>query len=225
MANLMSFNGVHYAHKWIRSELERLEKETRQLATVEDARACADYLAFFHTGVSGHNAGEELVLWPALEAKVPQVTVPYALDHRADEQTFQTLLGLLAHFQAARGEGERADLARQINREAIVLNAAISHHANKEDVQIMPLSEEHFSREEKEALSGGMVAHLPRELMARAMPTLVMALSPDEREDHLRLMMAGMPAAAFRGIGAIVQGGIPAEAWAELVARIPELGG
>lgn len=225
MNRLAPFNGMRYAHKAIRAEAQAMEGMGEELGSLSDGVAgkLRERFALFTAIMRGHWNGEEEILWPALEAKVPQVTVPYTLDHDVEIEVFKTIDDLLSTYRAAQSADERGAVARRLYRELIALNTAIANHSRKEDKQIIPLVEERFSPHEQEALAGAMVAHLPQHLMGEITALVMRALDDDEREDFLRIMMAKMPPQAFRATARAVQAGISPEAWSALALRVPEV--
>lgn len=90
MRELAPFNGMRYAHKTIRHELAALEELAGKLGSEADgvAASLAERFGFVKQVINSHWAGEEEVLWPALEAKAPQITTPYTLDHQGEREVF-----------------------------------------------------------------------------------------------------------------------------------------
>jgi hemerythrin-like domain-containing protein len=220
----MPFNGTRYAHKWMRSELAGLEQESQGLVGAEPEAVVAftERLAFFHAGVLAHNEGEEKVLWPALEARVPQVSVPYAYDHAADDTTFGQIEQLLEQLPRA-AEPDRSAIGQRLARQAAALHEGIARHSRKEDAHHFPLTEQLFSVPEQGQLAGAMVAHLPPAILMRALPLIFRVLSPDERADYLTIMRAGMPEPAFVRAVDLVRAGLPPADWQELAVKMPGL--
>lgn len=218
-------NGAIYAHKAFRKELNDLEEEAERLDTARDAWVAdfAGRVAFFHRIVKAHNTGEEEVAWPAIDGRFPNVTLPYTFDHRADEETFLQIEGLLGEIQKAGDSRNRAELIRQVKRLFTVINAHVSSHANREDAHIIPLLQENFSLAEQGEMSGRMVAHLPRDEMPRIMPMLVSALTIEERVDYVGAMQHAMPPEAFKAATGWIKAGIPEVEWSELAGRVPGL--
>ena len=224
MPGMAPFNGMRYAHKAIRAEADWLEKAAWEIgsAAEEQTQQFAERFAFFKTILNGHWAGEEQVLFPALEAIVPQVTRPYSLDHKREQEVFASIESLVARLEGAPA-GERPDLARRLNRQVIALNTAVTNHSSKEDAHIIPLVEERYSPAEQGRLAGEMVAHLPQEHMGRLIGVVMQALNTDEREDHLRIMLAKMPPQALPGLAQAVKSSLSTADWAGLTERLPEL--
>lgn len=225
MKPMAPFNGMRYAHKAIRAEVEALERTAEELGPTagESDNLFAERFGFFTALMRGHWGGEEEVLWPALEAKVPQVTRAYTMDHHREYEVFNAIEELLSAMQTAETPEERAEHCRRLRREVIALNTAVTQHSRKEDAHIIPLVEDLFTHEEQEALSGGMMAHIPREHMGRAAVMVMRAVDGDEREDYTRMIMAKMPPPAFRGLMSGVKDSISSAAWSALVERVPEL--
>ncbi len=81
-----------------------------------------------------------------------------------------------------------------MNRRLTALNATLSLHIWKEEEQLLPLMDEHFGIEEQGAMAGRIVSHIPPEMMQLLLPWMLNALTIDEREDMLRMLMHELPA-------------------------------
>jgi hemerythrin-like domain-containing protein len=219
-------NGMRYAHKTIRKELAAMEAAAGMLGAMDvgDAARLAERVALFKLAIKGHNAGEEAVLWPAIDAIFPQISIPYTLDHRADDETIESIERLLSEYRAAGSDALRHDVAGRVHRQMIALNVSISHHATKEDNHLVPLVEDQFSLEQQHALDGGMGAHSPGELMGQIVPMMVRALDPEEQVDYVGKMARTMPPEVFRAAAGWIKAGVNTEVWTALIGRVPELG-
>lgn len=216
--------GIRFIHKAIRTEVADLEDFAREFAlgNRRDREELTRRLNFLETVVHMHAQGEDDVWFPALDGKAPMVTQSYVLDHRADETRFARINALLAEI-AAGTEDARRGAAWQLHREIVSLNATLSAHVWKEEEQLVPLTEERFSFEEQEQISGNAIRHVPPELNLDMAPWMLRALTPDEQEQNLRMIMAAAPPQAFQEIVGRVRRDLPMESWAEIVQRIPEL--
>ncbi|RQW08165.1 hemerythrin domain-containing protein [candidate division KSB1 bacterium] len=217
-------NGFRYIHKAIRHELDALEVLTDpRTENGPELSGLAERLSFLREVVKLHAAGEEEVLYPALDSRVPQVTRSYSLDHQFEESSFDTVAATLAGLQSAPQGAKPRELALQLHRQMIGLNATLSLHIWKEEEQLLPLLDEHFSVAEQGAMAGQIVGHIPPEMMQPQLPWMLVALTADEREDLLRTVMGTVPPEPFRALGARVKADLPRADWAELTKRLPEL--
>ncbi|MBN1560819.1 hemerythrin domain-containing protein [candidate division KSB1 bacterium] len=217
-------NGFRYIHKAIRHELDALETLTgHRSENGPELSGLADRLGFLRKVVKLHAAGEEEILYPALDSQVPRVTRSYSLDHQFEESSFDTIEATLTSLQSAPQGAKPRDLAWQLHRQVIGLNATLSLHIWKEEEQLLPLLDEYFGLAEQGAMAGQIVGHIPPEMMRPLLPWMLVALMADEQEDLLRTVMGTVPPEPFRALSAGVKARLPRADWAELTKRLPEL--
>ncbi len=216
-------NGFRYIHKAIRHELDALETLARSVdGDAQRVSTFTQRVDFLREVVELHAAGEDEVMYPALDSRVPQVTRAYALDHQYERKIFAEIGTTLAQLARAAG-ASRDESSRQLSQRVTALNATLSLHIWKEEEQLLPLLDAHFSVEEQGAMAGRIVGHIPPEMMRPLMPWMLNALTLDEREDMLRTLMRALPAEAFRGLSAGVKARFSSADWAAIVKRVPEL--
>ncbi|MBI2954778.1 MAG: hypothetical protein HYY30_10730 [Chloroflexi bacterium] len=162
------------------------------------------------------------MLFPALESKASLACTPYLLDHEAENELFGSIEGLLADVQSGAGPRHSA-LASKLERQIVALNAVLALHSRKEDTHLFALAKERLGIEEQAALASQAPRYLPQEIMPQLLPRVVRALTIDEQEDYLRMMMRVVPNPVFLAMAGWVKAGLGAEEWTTLVGRIPEL--
>ena len=113
----------------------------------------------------------------------------------------------------------RAALARDCS----ALRVSVTLHSTKEDELILPLVDEHFSPAEQGEMVGKILSTISREDMVEFVPWIVDRQPPDTAEAYVRGLMGAMPAPVFAAAKGWIEGGISAEKWQDLKARIPEL--
>lgn len=70
--------GVRFIHRAILAEVRKVE----DLALEGDFQAAARRLPFLEKVLHLHNTGEEVGLFPDLDARMPEVVPAYPFDHR-----------------------------------------------------------------------------------------------------------------------------------------------
>ncbi|MBM3134772.1 MAG: hemerythrin domain-containing protein [Chloroflexi bacterium] len=217
-------NGFRYIHKAIRHELDALETLAGNAAgNDQGVSTLAQRLDFLSKVVELHAAGEDEVMYPALDSRVPQVTRAYALDHQFERNLFAEIGATLSQLSSGSAGTQGGELSHQLNRRLTALNATLSLHIWKEEEQLLPLLDEHFSVEEQGAMADRIVGHIPPEMMQPLLPWTLNALTADERADLMRTVMGALPAEPFRALSAGTKAHFPPADWAEIVRRVPEL--
>jgi zinc finger-like protein len=192
--------GIRFIHKAILVEAGRIE------AAAAEGRgaAVAERLPFFERLLHLHNAGEEIGLFPDIDAKAPDIVPAYLLDHREEKVLFANLRDACA----AGG----ANLAQAATAVATHLRL----HIKKEEELIVPLVERLFSVPEQGAQLGKILGQFTPADMAQVLPWMITALEVDDRRTYLGLMEKMVPPDRFAGVLATVKVGVTPEVWASL---------
>ncbi len=84
------------------------------------------------------------VVYPALDAKVKNVTSAYSVEHEDEERLFEQLSALLS--MALRQDGkQRAATLRQLECKIEEVHTTLRKHLAKEEEQLFPLLLKHFT--------------------------------------------------------------------------------
>ena len=84
------------------------------------------------------------VVYPALDAKVKNVTSAYSVEHEDEERLFEQLSALLSI--AVRQDGkQRAATLRQLECKIEEVHITLRKHLAKEEEQLFPLLLKHFT--------------------------------------------------------------------------------
>jgi len=217
--------GIRFIHKAIRTEIDELEGVTQRLAMggEEELAGIARRFEFLEKVVHGHAEGEEAAWFPTLDQKAPLASRPFILDHESDRETFHRIDGLLDQIAATGDESVRRERALRLFRETVALNTSLSSHVGKEEALLVPITEERFTFEEQGTIVGNSIQHFPPELVLDIVPWMLGALTPDEQEADLRMMMASAPPQAFQAIIQRARAELAPESWAEIARRVPEV--
>jgi len=175
-------------------------------ATVERFRFCNEVLEW-------HAHGEELAMFPALEAVAPSVAEAYEKDHRALDAAFVAL----SNAVSARDALETA-------RATAAFKYYLDVHLMKEDTHLYRLIRERVSVPDQGQAVAVMASGIPQERFPEFVAWMYPLLGIDDRENMTRIWQKVMPADAFAGATALVERAIP-DGWAELAGRIPQLEG
>jgi hypothetical protein len=175
--------------------------------------ATVERFRFFNEVLEWHAHGEELAIFPALEAVAPSVAEAYEKDHRALDAAFLALNNAVSAHDAL--ETARATAA---------FKYYLDVHLMKEDTHLYRLIRERVAVPDQGQAVGVMASTVPQDRFPELVAWMFPLLGDDDRENMTRIWQMVMPADAFAGATALVEQAIGDE-WAELARRIPELAG
>ena len=173
-------------------------------ATVERFRFFNDILVY-------HAHGEEIAIFPALDAVAPLVSEAYEKDHR----------GLDAAFDALNDAVSAGD-ALATARATAAFKFHLDIHLYKEDTHLYRIVRERIPVPEQGKAVGIMAGEVPEDVRAAFILWMYPLLGDDDRENMTRIQQMVMPPEAFAGVKQLIQQAI-GDDWAELTRRIPEL--
>ena len=166
---------------------------------------------FFNEVLVWHAHGEELAIFPALEAVAPSVAEAYERDHR----------GLDAAFDALSAAVSARD-ALQTARATAAFRFHLDIHLDKEDAHLYRLIRERVSMPDQGKALGVMASTVPPQRFPEVIAWMFPLLGHDDRENMTRVWQMVMPAPAFAGVKRLIQEAI-GDDWAELTRRIRTL--
>jgi hypothetical protein len=166
---------------------------------------------FFNEILVWHAHGEEIAIFPALEAVVPSVAEAYERDHR----------GLDAAFDALNGAVSAHD-ALDIARATAAFKFHLDIHLGKEDAHLYRLVRERVSMPDQGKALGIMASAVPQQRFPEVVAWLFPLLGDDDRENMTRIWQMLMPPEVFAGLLPLIRDAVGAD-WAELTRRIPTL--
>ncbi|KAM0830804.1 hypothetical protein ACQ4PT_065971 [Festuca glaucescens] len=199
-------------HKAIRKDLEYLDVESGKL--IDGDESCLrQFIGRFRLlwGLyRAHSNAEDEIVFPALESKEPlhNVSHSYTLDHKQEEQLFEDISNVLCelsqlHESLNQPDTEEAnenylksssgiDLTRKYNELATKLQgmcksirAALSNHVHREELELWPLFDKHFSVEEQDKLVGRIIGTTGAEVLQSMLPWVTSALNQEEQNKML----------------------------------------
>ena len=166
---------------------------------------------FFNEILVWHAHGEELAIFPAVEAVAPSVAEAYERDHRGLDAAFDAM-------NAAVSAGDALETARA----SAAFKFHLDIHLDKEDAHVYRLIRERVSLPDQGKAVGIMSSNVPQERFPEVMAWLFPLLDHDDRENITRVFQMAMPAPAFAATMQLVHDAI-GDGWPELTRRIPSL--
>ena len=166
---------------------------------------------FFNEVLVWHAQGEELAIFPALEAVVPSVAEAYERDHRGLDAAFEALnVAVSAHDTL---ETARATAAFKFH---------LDLHLGKEDAHLYRLVRERVPMPDLGKAVGIMSSTVPPERFPEVIAWMFPLMGHDDRENMTRIWQMVMPAPVFAQVRQLIQKAI-GDDWTELTRRIPTL--
>ena len=170
-----------------------------------------DRYRFFNEVLVWHAEGEELAIFPALEAVVPSVAEAYERDHRGLDAAFDAM-------NAAVTAGNALETARA----SAAFKFHLDIHLGKEDAHLYRLVRERVPLADQGKAVGIMSSHVPQDRFPEVVAWMFPLIGNDDRENMTRIFQMVMPAPVFAGVKQLIQKAISSD-WAELTRRIPSL--
>jgi len=167
---------------------------------------------FFNEVLVWHAHGEELAIFPAVEAVAPSVAEAYERDHKGLDTAFDALSSAVSAGDAL--ETARATAAFKFH---------LDIHLGKEDAHLYRIVRERVPMPEQEKALGIMSSTAPQERFPEVVAWIYPLIGPDDRENMTRIWQMMMPPPVFSQAKQLIQKAIGND-WAELMRRIPTLG-
>lgn len=199
-------------HNAFRADMTRID-----LAALESARGKKELspvigrFRFFNEILVWHAHGEEIAIFPAVEAVAPLVAEAYERDHRGLDVAFNTL-------NAAVSANDILATARA----TAAFKFHLDIHLGKEDAHLYRIVRERVSMPDQGKAVGIMANEVPQERFPELVAWMYPLLGNDDRENMTRIWQMVMPPPAFDQAKLLIQKAIGNE-WAELTRRIPTL--
>jgi len=166
---------------------------------------------FFNDVLVWHAHGEELAIFPAVEAVAPSVAEAYERDHRGLDAAFDAM-------NAAVSAGDSLETARA----SAAFKFHLDIHLAKEDAHLYRIVRERIPMPEQAKALGVMSSAVPQDRFPEVIAWLYPLIGHDDRENMTRIWQMVMPPAVFDQVKQLIQKAIGPD-WAELTRRIPPL--
>ena len=167
---------------------------------------------FFNEVLVWHAHGEELAVFPAVEAVAPLVAEAYERDHR----------GLDAAFDALHDAVSANDVLATA-RATAAFKFHLDIHLGKEDAHLYRIMRERVSLPDQGKVVGLMSTSVPQDRFPEVIAWLYPLLDNNDRENMTLIWQTVMPPPVFDMAKLLIQKAI-GEEWKELTRRIPALG-
>jgi len=205
-------DAVKAIHNAFRRDMEIIDTAALDMARGKTGLApVVERFRFFNEVLVWHAHGEELAIFPALEAVVPSVAEAYERDHR----------GLDAAFDALNAAATAHD-ALSTARASAAFKFHLDIHLAKEDAHLYRLVRERVPAADQGKAVGIMSSTVPPDRFPEAIAWMFPLMGHDDRENMTRIWQMVMPPPVFAGVKTLVQKAVGSD-WAELVRRIPSL--
>jgi hypothetical protein len=158
-----------------------------------------------------HAHGEEIAIFPTLEAVVPSVAEAYLLDHHGLDAAFEAM-------DKAYSVGDVLETART----SAAFKFHLEIHLAKEDTHLYRLVKERVPVPELVKALTTMSSTVPQERFPEVIAWMFPLIDLDDRENMTRIWQMVMPPPGFAQVKQLIQKAIGND-WAELTQRIPTL--
>ena len=204
-------DAVTAIHNAFRRDLADIDAAALASARGEQRAATVERFRFFNEVLVWHASGEELAVFPVLEARGPvgRRSVP--------ERSSGPRRGLrcLDHAYSA---GDPIETARA----TAAFKFHLDIHLAKEDTHLYRLFRERTSLAEQGKAVGTMAHLVPPERFPEVVGWMFPLLGDDDRENMTRIFRQVNPPEVFAGAARLIRNAV-GDGWAELERRIPEL--
>jgi hypothetical protein len=207
-------DAVRAIHNAFRNDIRLIDDAALDAARGRPGlEATVERFHFLNEVLEWHAHGEEMAMFPALEAAAPCVAEAYERDHRVLDAAFVEL----SNAVTAR---DPLETARATKAFRFYLDA----HLDKEDGHLYRLIRERLPVADQGQAVGIMAAEVPEDRFPELVSWLFPLMGNDDRENMTRIWQHVMPPEEFAGATKLVEAAI-GDDWAELSRRIPELAG
>ena len=199
-------------HNAFRRDMEGIDAAALDSARGKPGLApTVERFRFFNEVLVWHAHGEELAIFPALEAVVPMVAEAYERDHRGLDAAFDALSAAVSANDAL--ETARATAAFKFH---------LDIHLGKEDAHLYRLVRERVPAADQGKAVGIMSSTVPQERFPEVVAWMFPLMGNNDRENMTRIWQMVMPPPVFAQVKQLIQKAIGND-WAELTRRIPTL--
>ncbi|KAH0756217.1 hypothetical protein KY290_026487 [Solanum tuberosum] len=201
-------DNIFQFHKAIRKDLEFLDVESGKLTDCDETflRKFCGRFRLLRGLYKAHSNAEDDIVFPALESKetLHNVSHSYTLDHKQEEKLFEDISSALDELSQLRenlnggssvkgpcrnsGACDLHEYSRKYNELATKVQAmcksikvTLDQHVIREEVELWPLFDRHFSIEEQDKLVGRIIGTTGAEVLQSMLPWVTTALTQDEQ--------------------------------------------
>jgi hypothetical protein len=199
-------------HNAFRKDMEGIDAAALDSARGKTGLAPAiERFRFLNEILVWHAKGEELAIFPAIEAVAPSVAEAYEKDHRGLDDAFGAL-------NAAVSDHDTLATARATSAFKFHLDI----HLEKEDTHLYRLMRERVSVPDQGKAVGTMSSTVPQDRFPEVVAWMFPLMDHDDRENMTRIWQMVMPEPVFSRVKQLIQNAVGND-WSELTRRIPGL--
>jgi hypothetical protein len=199
-------------HNAFRADMANIDAASLAAARGEaDADATVERFRFFNEVLVWHAHGEELAVFPAVEAVAPSIVVAYEMDHRGLDAAFDRL-----------GDAVAAGDTLETARATAAFKFHLDVHLAKEDTHLYRIVRERIPAPDQATAVGIMAGQVPADRNPDLIAWMFPLLGDTDRENMTRVWQMVMPPEVFAGAIGLVHQAI-GDDFEELHRRIPEL--
>ena len=178
---------MYVVHRVFRRETALLPRLVRNVRPGDTARAAvvADHYRGYALGLHQHHTGEDELIWPLLLARVDleaELVLRMEEQHERVAAGLEAVSALLPEWErtASRASGEAIAIAIEAHR------AALLEHLGDEEVNLLPLIEEHLTVAEYGKLNERFAEETPKDKLLFFLGALLEEATPEEAADIIR---------------------------------------
>jgi len=213
--------GLKFVHQAIKNGLIELDEESTKLSesfSVETAKDLSNKYEFLGKLLTIHAESEDAVLFPAIEEKEPEVTLPFSDDHKQEKLDFQSIQDKLQQT-ISQGSAD-SNLLADIKTEASQYAESIISHMDKEETQLWPIMDKFYTPPEQGPIMGKIGAFFKPEELAKVVPWIVNILDESNRQGYIQLMKKAFPEPVLEKAKGWIKDGVSDEVWQSVETSI-----
>jgi hypothetical protein len=205
-------DAIKAIHNAFRADMKLIDASALESARMgKKLTPTVERFQFFNEVLVWHAHGEEIAVFPAVEAVAPSVAEAYEKDHR----------GLDAAFDALNAAVSANDVLATA-RATAAFKFHLDLHLGKEDSHLYRLVRERVSMADQGKAVGIMANEIPKERFPELVAWIYPLMDNNDRENMTSIWQMVMPPPAFDQAKQLIKKAIGND-WAELVRRIPTL--
>ncbi|XP_049934644.1 zinc finger protein BRUTUS-like isoform X2 [Nymphaea colorata] len=208
-------DNIFQFHKAIRKDLEYLDVESGKLTDCDEKflHHFIGRFRLLWGLYRAHSNAEDEIVFPALEAKesLHNVSHSYTIDHKQEENLFADISAVLSElsqlhddfndvkhcrddiisefvksdFNDAHWTRKHNDLATKIQGMCKSLRVALDQHVFREELELWPLFDRHFTVEEQDKIVGRIIGTTGAEVLQSMLPWVTAALTQEEQNQMM----------------------------------------
>ncbi|XP_010906998.2 zinc finger protein BRUTUS isoform X1 [Elaeis guineensis] len=208
--NVRPIDNIFKFHKAIRKDLEYLDVESGKLIDCDEGflRQFSGRFRLLWGLYRAHSNAEDEIVFPALESRenLHNVSHSYTLDHKQEEKLFKDISEVLSELTQlldglgrtnakadAAGNGSNSsvqgidwirsqnELATKLQGMCKSIRVSLDHHVFREELELWPLFDQHFSVEEQDKIVGRIIGTTGAEVLQSMLPWVTSALTQEEQ--------------------------------------------